>query len=134
VQRRLPKTFTFFDPASHSADRSIAYLQSMTPRESFDRLRHGKFIADRNRHRISKSDALLCNLIGAKERVSIGSIGEIHWANAFAIPIIIIREHDGNVHDHSIVNALASELCFSIDDACCVLKGMFNQNKRRQSP
>ncbi|WP_155253320.1 hypothetical protein [Bradyrhizobium japonicum] len=131
VRRKLPPAFTFFDPSIQSADRRIGYLQSLTPTQDLERLRHGKFTADRNRHQIAKSDVLLCNFLHAKDRVSIGSVGEIHWASAFNIPIIIIRERQGNIHDHAVLNALASELCFSLDDACSVLAGMFNKKAKR---
>jgi hypothetical protein len=132
VRRKLSPGFTFFDPSLQSADRSIGYLRSLTPADELGRLRHGKFTADRNRHQIAKSDALLCNLLHAKDRVSIGSVGEIHWANAFNVPIIIIRESRGNIHDHAILNAIASELCFSLDDACNVLIGMFNKGRKKR--
>ena len=129
VRRKLSPAFTFFDPSLQAADRRIGYLQSLSPAEDLERLRHGKFAADRNRHQVAKSDVLLCNFLHAKDRVSIGSVGEIHWANAFNIPIIIIREGQGNIHDHAILNAIASKLCSSLDDACSVLIGMFNKEK-----
>jgi nucleoside 2-deoxyribosyltransferase len=132
VRRKLSPAFTFFDPSLQSADRRIGYLKSLSPSGDLERLRHGKFTADRNRHQVAKSDVLLCNLLHTKDRVSIGSVGEIHWANAFNIPIIIIRERQGNIHDHAILNAIASELCFSLDDACSVLTGMFNKGRKRQ--
>jgi hypothetical protein len=130
VRRKLPASYKFIDPTKQKPDRAIGYLQSLSPAEDLDRLRHGKFIVDRNRHYIRKSDALLCCLLGTGDRVSIGSVGELHWANAFSVPIIIVRERAGNVH-HAILNALASELCFSIDEACQVLLGMFGAPKKR---
>jgi hypothetical protein len=130
VRRRLPSSYRLFDPSKQGPDRTIGYLRSLSPAEDLDRLRHGKFIVDRNRHQIGKSDVLLSCLLGAGERVSIGSVGEMHWANAFNVPIIVVRERTGNVHDHAILNALASELCFSIDEACQVLLGMFGASKK----
>jgi nucleoside 2-deoxyribosyltransferase len=131
VRRKLPANFTVFDPSLQSPDRSIRYLKALTPAEGLERLRHGKFISDRNRRQIQKSDALLCNLLHATTRVSIGAVGEIHWANAFGIPVILVREAEGNIHDHSIINALASELCSTLDDACKTLVGMFNNKKKK---
>ncbi|MFG3596492.1 hypothetical protein [Bradyrhizobium sp. RDI18] len=123
ARRKLSPAFAFFDPSLQSPDRRVGYLQSSTPSEDLERLRHGKFIADRNRHQLAKSDVLLCNFLHTKDRVSIGSVGEIHWANAFNIPIIIIRERQGNVHDHAILNAIASELCFNLMTlAACYLE------------
>lgn len=131
ARRKLPPAFTFFDPSLQLADRSVGYLEPLTSAEDLERLRRGKFIADRNRHQMRKSDALLCNLLHAKDRVSIGSVGEIHWANAFGIPIIVVRQRHGNIHDHAILNAIASELCFSLDEACRLLVGMFDRGKKR---
>jgi hypothetical protein len=130
VRRKLPSSYKFFDPTKQDPDRSVGYLRSLSSAEDLVRLRHGKFIADRNRHLIRRSDVLLCCLLGAGRRVSIGSVGEIHWANAFNVPIIVVRERTGNVHDHAILNALTSELCFSIDEACQILLGMFGVSKK----
>ncbi len=132
ARRKLSPGFTFFDPSLQSADRGVGYLRSLTPTEDLQRLRHGKFTADRNRHQIAKSDLLLCNLLEAKDLTSIGSVGEIHWANAFNVPIIIIRQRHGNIHDHAILNAIASELCFSLDDACRLVAGIFSNGKKRR--
>ena len=133
VRRKLPPTFAFFDPSLQAADRGIGYQEKLTPLEDLERLRHGKFVVDRNRHYIAKSDALLCNFLQTKDRVSIGSVGEIHWANASNVPIIMVREQHGNIHDHAILNAIASKLCFSLDDACRVLAEMFNKGAKKRA-
>jgi nucleoside 2-deoxyribosyltransferase len=48
------------------------------------------------------SDAILVNLLDAK-RVSIGTVMEIAWAKAHKIPIVLIMEKEGNVHDHGML-------------------------------
>jgi len=52
------------------------------------------------------------------DRASIGSIGELFWANALRIPIVIVREQSGNVHDHAMLNAIASVVTSSLEDGC----------------
>ncbi len=47
------------------------------------------------------ADAILVNLIGAKEK-SIGTVMEIAWARAFQIPVVIVMEKD-NVHNHGML-------------------------------
>lgn len=48
------------------------------------------------------SDVVLVNLLGAT-RVSIGTVMEIAWARAFKIPIVIVMEKEGNLHDHGML-------------------------------
>lgn len=51
---------------------------------------------------VKTSDALLVNLLGA-QRVSIGAVMEIAWARAFQIPVVVIVEKEGNVHEHGML-------------------------------
>lgn len=50
-----------------------------------------------------RCDLLVANLLGAKT-VSIGSVMEIAWAKAFQIPVVVIMEKNGNLHDHPMIN------------------------------
>lgn len=43
--------------------------------------------------------AILVNLLGAT-RVSIGTVMEIAWARCRQIPIVIVMEKTGNIHEH----------------------------------
>ncbi len=51
---------------------------------------------------VSHCDILLVNFLGAKI-VSIGSCFEIAWAYRRKIPIIIVMEKSGNVHEHCFI-------------------------------
>ncbi len=46
--------------------------------------------------------AILVNLLGAK-KVSIGTVMEIAWAKAHNVPVVLIMEKTGNVHDHGML-------------------------------
>ena len=48
------------------------------------------------------SAAILVNLLDAR-KVSIGTVMEIAWAKAHNIPIVLIMEKEGNVHDHGML-------------------------------
>lgn len=48
------------------------------------------------------SGAILVYLLGAK-KVSIGTVMEIAWAKAHNVPIVLIMEKEGNVHDHGML-------------------------------
>ncbi|KKL18816.1 hypothetical protein LCGC14_2471710 [marine sediment metagenome] len=52
---------------------------------------------------VSRCDVLLVNFTGAKI-VSIGSCFEIAWAYQRRIPIVIVMEEHGNVHDHCFID------------------------------
>ncbi|KKM73743.1 hypothetical protein LCGC14_1407400 [marine sediment metagenome] len=52
---------------------------------------------------VSRCDILLVNFLGAKI-VSIGSCFEIAWAFERNIPIIIVMEKSGNVHEHCFIS------------------------------
>lgn len=48
------------------------------------------------------SGAILVNLLGSK-RVSIGTVMEIAWARMKQIPIVLVMEKEGNIHDHGML-------------------------------
>jgi hypothetical protein len=89
-------------------------------------------VVDRNKHLIQSSDVVLANFLHA-ERASIGSIGELFWANAFRVPIIVVREPAGNVHDHAMVNAIASVVTHSLEDGCAAVMNMLRTGVRLSS-
>lgn len=60
-------------------------------------------IVTRDRWDVSRCDVILVNFLGAKI-VSIGSCFEIAWAYQRGIPIIIVMEAQGNVHEHCFID------------------------------
>jgi nucleoside 2-deoxyribosyltransferase len=68
---------------------------------------------DRDRYDLARCDLVLANLLGART-VSIGSVGEIFWADAMRKPVVLVREPHFNVHDHALINAIA----------CCVVDNL----------
>lgn len=60
-------------------------------------------ITTRDYNDVKRCDLIVVNFLGVKEKVSIGTVMEIAWAKAFQIPVILIIESSGNIHDHGMI-------------------------------
>jgi len=69
-------------------------------------------ITMRDRMDTTKASCLLVNLLGA-QRVSIGTMIELGWADATRVPIVIVMEPD-NIHQHCIVQGVAGYITDSL--------------------
>lgn len=68
-------------------------------------------IFHRDRLDVKTSNLVFVNMIGATQ-VSIGTVMEVAWADAWGIPIVYVIDKD-NIHDHSMMR----EACpFTIDN------------------
>lgn len=90
------------------AEMPMATQRAITTRDRFDTMR---------------ADMIIANLLGA-ERVSIGSMIELGWADAQRIPIIGIMEPT-NLHDHSMVREILNWRVGSIEDAAGIANLVF---------
>lgn len=72
-------------------------------------------LTTRDRFDTNRSDLLFCNLLNTT-RVSIGSVGELFWADAYRIPTIVCMEEEGNLHDHAMINEITGFRCTSLDE------------------
>jgi nucleoside 2-deoxyribosyltransferase len=72
-------------------------------------------ITTRDRNDVMRSDAVLVNFMGAS-RVSIGTVVEVGWADAYRKPLIIVMDKD-NLHWHSIVRECAGYITSDLDEA-----------------
>ena len=75
-----------------------------------------KAITDRDRFDATRCDVMLVNLIGMT-RVSIGTMIEIGWADAHRIPIVLAVPEGDHLHDHLMVNEIASVQAHTLEDA-----------------
>lgn len=76
-------------------------------------------IVTRDRMDVMRSDMVLVNFLGV-EKVSIGSVIEIGWADAFRKPIILIMEKEGNVHSHPMIRGLSGYVVHEMDTAISI--------------
>jgi hypothetical protein len=116
VTSHLAGGISVIDPTRDATDATVVSEKVLTDSERLRSLLHGKEILDRNRADLQSCDLLFVNLLGTS-RVSIGSVGEIFWANAFGKPVIVIREAHRDVHDHGLLNAIATCVFSNLDNA-----------------
>lgn len=100
--------------------------------ESFDKncdgygsknaLATNKGILTRDRWDATTCDVLLVNFLGA-ERVSIGTVMEIAWADSNRIPIVIAMEED-NIHQHGMIVEAAGYIVPTMDEALEIVEAI----------
>jgi nucleoside 2-deoxyribosyltransferase len=78
-------------------------------------------ITTRDFNDCKRADAIVVNLVGAK-KVSIGTVMEIAWGKAFNIPVILIIEENGNIHEHPMIMECVGFRVNTVDQALDVLK------------
>jgi nucleoside 2-deoxyribosyltransferase len=74
-----------------------------------------KAVVTRDRFDSTRCDLLFANLLGA-ERVSIGTVMEIAWADARRTPIVLVMEDNG-LHDHAMLREVAGWVVPTVDAA-----------------
>lgn len=81
-----------------------------------------KGVVARDRNDVMTCDLVLCNLAGAKA-VSIGTMVELGWADAWRKPIVTILG-DGDLHSHVFVRELSSFIVPTLEEALEVCKAV----------
>ena len=119
----LAPGFIAIDPTRDAADSSLVSEQDLDDSARLQNLVHGKEILERNRMFIHQCDVVLVNFLCA-ERVSIGSIGEVFWADAYRKPVIVVREAGRNLHNHGLINAIATRTFEALDPAIDKINSM----------
>lgn len=80
-------------------------------------------VTTRDRFDATRCDVLLVNLLGA-ERVSIGTVMEIAWADLKRTPIVCAIEESGNVHEHMMINQAIGFRATSLEQALHLVKAV----------
>lgn len=108
---------------AHEGDIKDAYKsgQCVTNLPSAQALSCAQGITAKDRNDVFSCDAMVVYLLGA-QKVSIGTVVEFGWADAFRKPIISVIESDGsNVHEHSIVNTVTGFRVPTLNDAANIV-------------
>lgn len=113
-------------------------ITGLSPMRAKDYLKNETFIGDeyqntvlsssrgiitRDRWDTSRCDLLLVNFLGA-ERVSIGTVMEMAWADICRIPIIVVMEPVGDLHDHSMIREVTGFRVESLEEGLRVAKAI----------
>jgi nucleoside 2-deoxyribosyltransferase len=80
-------------------------------------------VMTRDRFDATRCDVLLVNLLGA-QRVSIGTVMEIAWADAKRTPIVCAIEDKGNPHEHMMVSEALGYRVPTLDEAIHVTRAI----------
>lgn len=75
----------------------------------------------RDKWMVSQADIILADLSYSGNRVSIGTMMELAWANLLGKQVIVIMPH-GNIHDHLFVHEAATIRFTDLEDAYDYLK------------
>jgi nucleoside 2-deoxyribosyltransferase len=90
-------------------------------------------ITSRDRFDVMNCDMLFANFLGAK-KVSVGSVIELGWADAFRKPVILIMEPDGsNIHEHPIVERITGFRVATIDEAITLVNATLSMNFAKEN-
>ena len=73
-------------------------------------------ITTRDRADVMRCDVVLMNLLGAGE-VSLGTMAELGWADAWRKPVVLVMEARGNPHDHPFLRSIAGFVTDNLDEA-----------------
>ena len=82
-------------------------------------------VMTRDRFDATRCNVLLVNLLGAKA-VSIGSVMEIAWADAYRIPIVCVIEPSGNPHELMMIAEALGYRVATLTEAVHVIKAILS--------
>ena len=77
-----------------------------------------KGITCRDRMDVMRCDMILVNFLGAN-KVSIGSVMEVAWADAWRKPIIVVMENN-NIHFHAMLREVSGFIVSNLDEAIAI--------------
>ena len=80
-------------------------------------------ITTRDRYDCTTADLVIVYLLGAQQR-SIGTIMEIAWADMNRIPIVLVMEEEGNIHEHGMILECVGFRCTTLDEALTITKAI----------
>jgi nucleoside 2-deoxyribosyltransferase len=118
VSKKLPKYIHAMSPM-RGRDHLVKEKSVKDSYEEFP-LSSQKGITCQDRMDVMRCDMILVNFLGAT-KVSIGTVMEIAWADAWRKPIIIVMEKD-SLHSHSMIREVAGYIVSDLDEAIQIVK------------
>lgn len=80
-------------------------------------------IVARDRFDVQSCTIMLANLLGL-EKITLGTMVEYGWADAFKKPIITVIEKEGNPHDHPFIRDLSGFRVETLDEGLYIAKAI----------
>ncbi len=78
----------------------------------------------RDHQDVITADVVLVNLLGACQRVTIGTVMEIAWAWDRQIPVVVMIEKQANVHDHPMIREAIGFRVDNLDDGIACVRSL----------
>ena len=78
-------------------------------------------VVTRDRFDTQRADMVLMSLLGA-DRISIGTMVDLGWADAARVPVVGVIEPQNNLHDHMFVNELIGFRVATLDEGLHVVR------------
>lgn len=88
---------------------------------------HSKMIVNKDFMDIRRSDLMVLNVMGAMEKVSRGSLVELGYAAAIDVPIVLIIEPEGNIHDYPFVIENSMVRLDNLQDAATAVNSLMSE-------
>lgn len=86
----------------------------------------GRGITTRDRFDCTRADLVLVNLLGA-DRVSIGTVMELAWADLSRTPIVLCIDDEENPHEHAMIREVVGWRVNSVQAAIDVVIATLGQ-------
>lgn len=85
-------------------------------------------ITTRDRYDVQRCDLILMNLLGA-HKVSIGSMVEVGWADAYRKPLVLVIEKN-SIHHHPMLHHISTYIVPNLNTGFEVTAGFFGMRPR----
>ena len=95
-------------------------MTSLLPGDYGQTICTNKAIITRDRFDVSHCDVILINLLDART-ISIGTMIEIGWADAYRKPIVLVIEGESNPHWHCMVREAAGYIVPTLSEALHII-------------
>lgn len=122
VAANLPQEIRAISPLRAKA-QALARVGIITDSYEDNPLTSTSGITTRDRQDCTRADAVIFNMLGAKT-VSVGTCIEFGWADAHRIPIILVMEKTGNLHEHPMVRGVAGYRVETLDQGIAILEAV----------
>jgi nucleoside 2-deoxyribosyltransferase len=116
---------TAFSPMRHKEFLSdVGKIEQSYPQHA---LSSDRAIMTRDHNDVLSSDAILVNLLDSP-RVTIGTVMELAWAWDRRIPVVVVMEEKGNIHDHPMVREAIGFRVKTLEEGIACVLSVLNHN------
>lgn len=120
------KELTAIGIEAYSPMRAKEYLRAegvLTGSYSSGLFSSSRNIMTRDYDDCRRADLIMANML-AYPKVSIGTVMEIAWSYAHRIPLVMIMEKEGNLHEHPMIAEAIGFRVDNLEDALTIAKAI----------